>query len=118
MNLVAFVGTDMENWGQITALMHRMECEKVVLVCSSEAGAFPASEKCISVEVVGSSPIAALKQQMIDVLKPHLGSDFEVAVSLASGTGKEHMALISALLQIPVGIRIAVYTKEGVQFLT
>jgi len=43
--------------------------------------------------------------------------DFEVALSIASGTGKEHMALISALLSIPVGVKFIVFTKKGVEFL-
>jgi hypothetical protein len=38
----------------------------------------------------------------------------EVALSIASGNGKEHMALISALINLPVGIRFAALTKEGV----
>ena len=38
----------------------------------------------------------------------------EVALSLSSGDGKEHMALISALINLPVGIRFAVLTKEGI----
>jgi len=50
-------------------------------------------------------------------LKTKLDSAFEVAVSLASGNGKEHMALISALLSIPVGIRLVVYTKNGIEFI-
>jgi hypothetical protein len=42
--------------------------------------------------------------------------EFEVALSIASGNGKEHMALISALLSIPVGIRLVVYSKKGIEF--
>jgi len=38
----------------------------------------------------------------------------EVALSIASGDGKEHMALISAPINLPVGIRFAALTKEGV----
>ena len=38
----------------------------------------------------------------------------EVALSLASGDGKEHMALVSALINLPVGVRFAALTKEGV----
>ena len=38
----------------------------------------------------------------------------EVALSIASGDGKEHMALISALINFPVGIRFAALTKEGI----
>ena len=38
----------------------------------------------------------------------------EVALSIASGNGKEHMALISALINLPVGIRFAALTRVGV----
>ena len=41
-------------------------------------------------------------------------SGTEVALSIASGEGKEHMALISALINSPVGIRFAALTKDGV----
>ena len=41
----------------------------------------------------------------------------EVALSIASGDGKEHMALVSALINLPVGIRFAALTKQGVIFL-
>ena len=38
----------------------------------------------------------------------------EVAVSIASGDGKEHMALLSALINLPVGIKFVALTKDGV----
>jgi len=118
MHLVAFVGTDKENWGQITALIHRMECEHIVLAVNNTVNDFPVSEKCSVVEVDNTLPLLELKKALIESLKPRIGKEFEVAVSLASGTGKEHMALIAALLNIPVGIRLAVYTKQGVQIIT
>ena len=118
MHLVAFVGTDKENWGQITALINRMECEHIVLVVNSTVNDFPKSEKCSVVEVDNALPLLELKKTLINDLKPQIGKEFEVAVSLASGTGKEHIALIAALLNIPVGIRLAVYTKQGVQIIT
>ncbi|HLC66335.1 MAG TPA: hypothetical protein VJK52_01715, partial [Candidatus Nanoarchaeia archaeon] len=40
--------------------------------------------------------------------------DLEVAVNFISGTGKEHMALLSALLKLGLGIRLVVLTKDGV----
>jgi len=35
-------------------------------------------------------------------------------ISIVTGNGKEHMALISALINLPVGIRFAALTKDGV----
>ena len=44
-------------------------------------------------------------------------SSTEVALSIASGDGKEHMALISALLSIPAGVRFVALTKDGIVYL-
>ena len=118
MHLIAFVGSDRENWGQITALLNRMECEQIVLVANKGAAGFPANEKCKVIDVKSESPLLALREELDKKLRPLVGREFEVAVSLASGTGKEHLALLSALLNIPVGIKLVAYTKEGVQFLT
>lgn len=118
MNLVTFIGGDRENWGQIAALMNRMEAGKIILVKSKEAGDFPAHEHCAIVEIDSGMPLLELKRVLTEKLKALLSTEFEVALSLASGTGKEHMALLSALLNIPVGVRLVVYTKQGVEFVT
>jgi hypothetical protein len=41
--------------------------------------------------------------------------DTEVALNMISGDGKEHMATLSALLKLGLGIRLMAYTKEGVR---
>ena len=57
--------------------------------------------------------IKDLKLDIMNKLKGKIDGT-EVALSIASGDGKEHMALISALINSPVGIRFAALTKEGV----
>ena len=54
-----------------------------------------------------------LKKEFQEKLRGKIQST-EVALSIASGDGKEHMALISALINLPVGIRFAALTKDGV----
>ena len=39
----------------------------------------------------------------------------EVAVNLISGSGKEHMAIMSAILQLGYGMRFMALTKEKVK---
>lgn len=117
MELVAFLGRDKENWGQITALINKEKWNKIILVRNKETQEFP-DEKCESINVSENLNIIEMKEELIEKLKNKLHGDFEVAVSLASGNGKEHMALIGALLSIPVGVRLVVFTKNGVQFLT
>ena len=39
----------------------------------------------------------------------------EVGLNFISGTGKEHMALLSAVLKLGIGIRFFALTKDGVK---
>jgi len=118
MELIAFLGEDKENWGQVSALVNRFECEKIILIKNKDAQGFPTTPKCKTIKIDSTKPLIELKTELTETLKKELSGDFEVAISLASGTGKEHMALISAALSVPVGIKIIAYTKEGIKYLT
>lgn len=118
MELVAFVGEDKESWGQITALINRGEWSKVILVQNKSVVGFPLSSIVESVIVDSNMPLIELKNDLKNKVGKAIGRDFEVALSLASGNGKEHMALVSALLNVPVGIRLVVFTKNGIEYLT
>ena len=115
MELVAFVGDDKENWGQISALMKRSDADKIYLIVKKGVDGFPRDDRTEIVEVNSSSGILELKKEIVEKMRTKLSGDFEVSLSLASGNGKEHMALISALLTVPVGIRIVVFTKDGIE---
>lgn len=116
MELVCFQGEDKHNWPQLNALIKRGEWSKIYLIKSKETESF-FSENCEIINIDSAKSLSDLKSSIIQNLKSKVG-DFEVALSLASGTGKEHMALISALLTIPVGIRLVAYTKNGIEFIT
>ncbi|MFH1290788.1 MAG: hypothetical protein ABIH92_05275 [Nanoarchaeota archaeon] len=118
MKLVAFVGSDPNSYGQISALVNRMECEQILLVKDKNTQSPFQNQKCETVNVNSSLDLASFKQEIQDKLKPLLKEDFEVALTIASGNGKEHMALISALLTLPVGIKLTAYTKKGVEFIS
>jgi hypothetical protein len=117
MELVAFLGNDKENWGQISALVNRLECDKIVLVKEKGVSGFPSNSKTREVSVDSSKALLDLKEDIMAKVRKELSGEFEVALSLASGGGKEHMALISALLSIPVGIRLVVFTKKGIEYI-
>lgn len=116
MEFVAFLGSDKENWGQIGAIMRRLDAVPI-LIKSKKTEDFEAIGNARIVSVDTDKPLIELKEEIIDKVKPLLLSELEVAISLASGNGKEHMALISALLSIPVGIRLVVFTKNGVEYI-
>ena len=118
MELVAFLGNDKETWGQVTALINREQWDKIVLVQNKSVSGFPIPVNGEMITIDSSVSLIDLKQELLEKLKRAIGGEFEVALSLASGNGKEHMALIGALLNIPVGIKLVVFTKKGVEFIT
>jgi len=113
MELVAFLGNDRETWGQVTGLINHGQWEKIILVKSKDAD-YAAPKEAEEIIIDSSKSLIELKEELIKRLRPKF-SGFEANLSIASGTGKEHMALISALLSIPVGIRLVVFTKNGVE---
>ena len=42
-------------------------------------------------------------------------TDLEIALNIVSGEGREHMAVVSALLSLGLGIRLVALSKEGVR---
>jgi len=116
MELVAFIGSDKENWGQIKGLINHGEWDKIIIVRNKNSDEF-IDEKGVMLEVDSEKKIIELKEEMMNKLKEKISGDLEVSLSLASGNGKEHMALISALLSIPVGIRLVVFTKNGIEYI-
>lgn len=117
MELVAFLGEDKETWGQITGLINHGSWEKVILIKHPSASSFPIPVNGEEIYIDPAKSLIDTKTELMTKLKPKLGG-FEVAVSIASGKGKEHMALIASLLSIPVGIRLVVFTKNGVESIT
>lgn len=118
MYLVAYVGKEKEGLGQVSALINRFETEKILLIVNKEAENVPTNDKTEAIQIDATKDLLSLKEELKLKLKPKLSSEFEVALSLASGNGKEHMALLSALLSIPVGIKMTAFTKKGIEFLS
>ena len=116
MELVAFLGNDKETWGQVTGLINHGEWEKIILVKAKSADDYESPKDADIIMVDTAKPLLELKQDIVNKLKDKFAG-FDAHLSIASGSGKEHMALISALLSIPVGIRLVVFTKNGIEFI-
>lgn len=116
MELVALLSSGQGTWGQVAGLINRGEWDNIILIGSSFAEKFTCDKPHDFVTVNTSQGIIELKQEIVEKLKNKLQGT-EVALSVASGDGKEHMALTSALLSIPVGVRFVVLTKDGIIWL-
>ncbi len=116
MEFIGVLSSGKGTWGQVAGLMKKGEWEKIIILGPSYAQEFTSEIPFDFIEYDSESSLVQLKKDFGDKLKGRLDG-LEVALSLASGSGKEHMALISALLSIPVGVRFTALTKEGVVFL-
>jgi hypothetical protein len=116
MELVALLSSGKGSWGQVAGLVNRGEWDNIILIGSEFAEKFTIDKKHDFIKVNTSQQIVELKDEFMKKLKGKIDGT-EVALSIASGEGKEHMALISALLSLPVGIRFVVLTKDGIVYL-
>ena|SRR3989344_4145122 len=113
MELIALLSKNEETWKQVSGLMTHGEWEKIIILGDETTKKFSHKNKFEFVSVNLNKKIHDLKEEFSKKLKGKI-SGMEAALSIASGDGKEHMALISALINLPIGIRFAVLTKDGV----
>ncbi|MFQ5531533.1 MAG: hypothetical protein ACE5ES_02865 [Candidatus Nanoarchaeia archaeon] len=113
MELIALLSSGKGTWAQVSGLMKYGEWERIILIGSDFAKDFKHEKQFEFIQVDLDNRISDLRDEIKENLKGKINGT-EVALSIASGGGKEHMALISALINLPVGIRFAALTKEGV----
>jgi len=113
MELVALLSTGKGTWAQVSGLIRFGEWDKIILIGGDFAKDFKHDKEFEFIKVDLDKKLKDLKDELSQKLKGKIDGT-EVALSIASGDGKEHMALISALLNLPVGIRFAALTKDGV----
>ncbi len=113
MELVALLSSGKGTWAQVSGLMKHGEWGKVILIGDDFSKQFTHDAKFEFVKVDLNKKLQDLRDELKEKLKGKIDG-VEVALSIASGNGKEHMALVSALINLPVGIRFAALTKDGV----
>ncbi len=113
--LIACLSTGKGTWGHVGRLMQDEKWGEIFLI-TNEYGKenFTKNEKTEFIVVNPSSGIKELREDIYNKLKEKIKSS-EVAVNFISGSGREHMALISALLKLGIGIRLIALTKEGIE---
>ncbi len=113
MELIALLSRGEGTWAQVSGLMKYGEWDKIILLGDEFAKKFSHEKTFEFIKIDLNKKIGELKKEFSEKLKNKIDGT-EVALSIASGDGKEHMALISALLNLPAGIRFAALTKDGV----
>ena len=113
MELIALLSSGKGTWAQVSGLIKYGEWDKIIVLGDDFAKQFTTEKPFEFIKIDLTKKLKELKDEFQQKLKGKIDGT-EVALSIASGDGKEHMALISALLTLPVGIRFAALTKDGV----
>ncbi len=90
------------------------EWENVYVIGTREAYSELGLEKGVLIEIDPHDMIGVIRDKIHDYLRGKL-KGLEVGLNFVSGSGKEHMAAISALLKLGMGFRLIALTPEGVQ---
>src|SRR3989344_1178294 len=103
MELVALLSSGKGTWAQVSGLIKHGDWEKIILIGDDFSSQFKVIEKQEITEFIKvdlGSRIKDLRDELLKKLRGKIRGT-EVALSIASGDGKEHMALISALINFP-----------------
>ena len=105
-------------WNEVSQLIKDPMFKKVFII-TSEFGKENFKTISDNTELIIINPeleIQELQKEITTKLKPKLKGP-EVAINIISGSGKEHMSLIAAMLNLGLGIRFIALTKQGIKTL-
>ncbi len=113
-SLIACLSTGKGTWGHVSRIIEDEKWDKVFLI-TNEFGKenFQQTKNTELIIIDSNKGLKELQKDIIEQLKDKV--EGEVALNIVSGTGKEHMALLSALLKLGLGIRFIALTKDGVE---
>ena len=111
-SLIAILGIGKGTWGHVNRLISEEEWEKILLI-SNDWGKenFSSAKDAEWIMVNNRSGFEVIK----DAIKEKL-PDNEICVSLISGSGKEHMALLAALKEAGKDYKLVILTGDGTKY--
>ena len=90
--------------------------DKIILVSNEFGKENYKPEKAVEYVIVDQmSGIKDIRDRIYNELKEKINDLGDVALNIVSGEGKEHMAMIAALLKLGFGIRLVAATKDGIE---
>jgi len=113
--LIASLSTGKGTWGHVSKLMEGPQWDKIILITNDFGKEnFTKNEKTELITIDSNQGLKELQKEIQTKLKDSI-KDTEVFLNIVSGTGKEHMALISSLLKLGLGINLVAITKDGIE---
>ncbi len=114
--LVACIGAGKGTWLHVARLIKEQDWEQIYLITNQfgkENFKLEKQDKTMLILVNENMHVPEMTEAIRKELEGKLFGD--VAVNLISGEGKEHMAVLAALLKVGAGIRLVAVTLEGIK---
>lgn len=113
-DLIACLSTGKGTIGHVKRVIEGMEWGKIFLITNDSVDESFSKENIEKISIDTNKTITEMSADIKQALDGKI-NDLEVALNVVSGDGREHMALISALLKMGLGFRLVTLTKEGVR---
>ena len=114
-DLVACISAGEKSWSHVERLIKEGDWNSIILITNDFGkNNFKSQKETEFVVVDFQKPVFELIEDIKNGLKGKI-NELEVALNLVSGSGKEHMAILSALLKLGLGVRLMAVTKEGIR---
>ena len=113
--LVVILTSGKNTWPEVAQIMNNEKWTNIIIV-TNEFGAQTFTKKDNTHFVIIDENVATMP--LVEFLTPkfrNLITGTEVALNMVSGTGKEHMAVLSALLKTGVAIRLVSFDNKIVE---
>src|SRR4030043_421661 len=114
-DLVACLSTGKGTWTGVLKLVNKQEFENVFLVVNpwTRENLKLKKDNLHLVNINSEDKTSAIRDSIIKQLEGKV-KGFEVAVNIDSGTGKEHTALVTALMQLGFALRFVICDGEEI----
>ena len=114
-SLIAVLSTGKGTWAHVEKVIQEKEWDNIFLITNDFGVKNFKPQKKVDYILIDSNKFLP---EMVEDIKKQLENkipDTEVALNFVSGNGKEHMAVMSALLKLGLGIRLVALTTKGVK---
>ena len=114
-SLIAVLSSGKGTWSHVDKIITEQEWDNIYLITNEFGIENFKPQKKVEYILINSNRflpdlIGDIKKQLENKVK-----DTEVALNFMSGNGKEHMAVLSALLKLGLAIRLVAITPQGVK---
>lgn len=112
--LIALLSTGKGTWAEVNKIIQAQAWTKVFLI-TNPFGAENFKNYTPNVSLVVADLDNFSITNIVEQIKKGLSeiSDFEIALNFSSGSGKEHMALLEAVLELGLNFRIVTLSSYG-----